>query len=199
MTSPEAGKRAPAINLKDQNDTTVKLSSFKGRKVLVYFYPTRRHAGMHHAGLRPARHRHRDRRHGDPRDQPRPAGQAEEVRRQVLTRLHAAVRRRSRRRRGVRRVGREEQLRQEVHGRAALGVPDRRGGQGRQRLAEDQPEGHADEPARGARRVHRARHVRRERAASWRTQFVHAFGLSGRVRRARPSTRSATSGCGSTR
>src|SRR6187431_1548137 len=39
MTSPEAGKRAPAITLKDQNDTTVKLSSFKGRKVLVYFYP----------------------------------------------------------------------------------------------------------------------------------------------------------------
>jgi len=39
MTSPEAGTRAPAITLKDQNDTTVKLSSFKGRKVLVYFYP----------------------------------------------------------------------------------------------------------------------------------------------------------------
>jgi thioredoxin-dependent peroxiredoxin len=39
MTSPEAGKRAPAITLKDQNDSTVKLSSFKGRKVLVYFYP----------------------------------------------------------------------------------------------------------------------------------------------------------------
>ena len=36
---PAAGDRAPAISLKDQNDTTVKLSSFKGRKVLVYFYP----------------------------------------------------------------------------------------------------------------------------------------------------------------
>ena len=36
---PAAGDRAPAISLEDQNDTTVKLSSFKGRKVLVYFYP----------------------------------------------------------------------------------------------------------------------------------------------------------------
>ncbi len=36
---PAAGDRAPAISLKDQNDTTVNLSSFKGRKVLVYFYP----------------------------------------------------------------------------------------------------------------------------------------------------------------
>jgi thioredoxin-dependent peroxiredoxin len=36
---PTAGTRAPAISLKDQNDKTVELSSFKGRKVLVYFYP----------------------------------------------------------------------------------------------------------------------------------------------------------------
>ena len=39
MTSPVAGKKAPAITLKDQNGATVKLSSFAGRKVLVYFYP----------------------------------------------------------------------------------------------------------------------------------------------------------------
>ena len=36
---PDVGDRAPAIKLKDQNDKAVKLSSFKGRKVLVYFYP----------------------------------------------------------------------------------------------------------------------------------------------------------------
>ena len=36
---PDVGDRAPAIKLKDQNDKTVKLSSFEGRKVLVYFYP----------------------------------------------------------------------------------------------------------------------------------------------------------------
>jgi peroxiredoxin Q/BCP len=33
------GDKAPAITLNDQSGQTVKLSSFKGRKVLVYFYP----------------------------------------------------------------------------------------------------------------------------------------------------------------
>ncbi len=35
----EVGDKAPAISLKDQDDGSVKLSGFKGRKVLVYFYP----------------------------------------------------------------------------------------------------------------------------------------------------------------
>ena len=39
MTAPEPGKAAPAFTLADQTDTKVRLSSFKGRKVLVYFYP----------------------------------------------------------------------------------------------------------------------------------------------------------------
>jgi peroxiredoxin Q/BCP len=38
-TNLEPGDKAPAISLLDQDGTTVKLSSFKGRKVLVYFYP----------------------------------------------------------------------------------------------------------------------------------------------------------------
>jgi peroxiredoxin Q/BCP len=33
------GDKAPAISLEDQDGITVKLSGFKGRKVLVYFYP----------------------------------------------------------------------------------------------------------------------------------------------------------------
>jgi peroxiredoxin Q/BCP len=33
------GDKAPAIGLKDQDGTLTRLSSFKGRKVLVYFYP----------------------------------------------------------------------------------------------------------------------------------------------------------------
>lgn len=33
------GDKAPAISLLDQHGETVKLSSYKGRKVLVYFYP----------------------------------------------------------------------------------------------------------------------------------------------------------------
>ena len=34
-----AGDRAPAFHLADQNGSKLRLSSFKGRKVLVYFYP----------------------------------------------------------------------------------------------------------------------------------------------------------------
>ncbi len=37
--APVAGDRAPAFNLSDQRGEKVRLSSFKGRKVLVYFYP----------------------------------------------------------------------------------------------------------------------------------------------------------------
>ena len=33
------GDKAPAFNLPDQSGNKVKLSNFKGRKVLVYFYP----------------------------------------------------------------------------------------------------------------------------------------------------------------
>ena len=33
------GDRAPAFNLSDQHGNNIRLSSFKGRKVLVYFYP----------------------------------------------------------------------------------------------------------------------------------------------------------------
>jgi peroxiredoxin Q/BCP len=35
----QPGDKAPAFALPDQDGATVKLSSFKGRKVLVYFYP----------------------------------------------------------------------------------------------------------------------------------------------------------------
>jgi peroxiredoxin Q/BCP len=37
--APVAGDRAPAFTLADQTGAKVKLSSFKGRKVLVFFYP----------------------------------------------------------------------------------------------------------------------------------------------------------------
>src|SRR5262245_2873823 len=39
MSTPQECKKAPAIALPDQNGEAVKLSSFKGRRVLVYFYP----------------------------------------------------------------------------------------------------------------------------------------------------------------
>lgn len=35
----EVGDKAPAFSLKDADGNTVKLSDYKGRKVIVYFYP----------------------------------------------------------------------------------------------------------------------------------------------------------------
>lgn len=39
MAKLKAGEKAPNFNLKDQNEKTVKLSDFKGRKLLLFFYP----------------------------------------------------------------------------------------------------------------------------------------------------------------
>ncbi len=39
MTTLGTGDRAPGFRLKDQKGKTVRLSDFKGRKLLVYFYP----------------------------------------------------------------------------------------------------------------------------------------------------------------
>lgn len=39
VTKLAVGDKAPTFSLKDQHGNTVKLSQFKGRKVVVYFYP----------------------------------------------------------------------------------------------------------------------------------------------------------------
>lgn len=39
MTTVKQGDKAPAITAKNQNGETVKLSDFKGKKVILYFYP----------------------------------------------------------------------------------------------------------------------------------------------------------------
>ncbi|MDZ4256789.1 MAG: thioredoxin-dependent thiol peroxidase [archaeon] len=39
MTMPKEGTKAPAFELKDADGKTVKLSDFKGKKVVLYFYP----------------------------------------------------------------------------------------------------------------------------------------------------------------
>jgi peroxiredoxin Q/BCP len=39
MAQLKVGDKAPNFKLKDQNDTQVTLSDFKGRKLLLYFYP----------------------------------------------------------------------------------------------------------------------------------------------------------------
>ncbi len=35
----EVGKKAPAFSLPDEDGNTVQLSDFKGRRVVVFFYP----------------------------------------------------------------------------------------------------------------------------------------------------------------
>ena len=39
MTMLKAGDKAPAFSGKDQNNNLVKLSDFKGQKLVIYFYP----------------------------------------------------------------------------------------------------------------------------------------------------------------
>lgn len=39
MTHLEEGQKAPAFKAKDQNGNTVSLEGFKGKKVVLYFYP----------------------------------------------------------------------------------------------------------------------------------------------------------------
>lgn len=39
MTPIQAGAQAPLFSLQDQNDQTINLADYKGKKVLVYFYP----------------------------------------------------------------------------------------------------------------------------------------------------------------
>lgn len=39
MTKLEKGDKAPAFSLLDQNEKKVSLKDFKGKKLLVFFYP----------------------------------------------------------------------------------------------------------------------------------------------------------------
>ena len=39
MAMPEVGEKAPAFTLEDQSGKPVKLGDFKGKKVVLYFYP----------------------------------------------------------------------------------------------------------------------------------------------------------------
>ncbi len=46
MAQLKRGDKAPDFKLQDQNGKAVKLADFKGRKLLVYFYPKAQTSGL---------------------------------------------------------------------------------------------------------------------------------------------------------
>ena len=94
MSELKVGARAPAFTLSDQQGRKVKLTDFKGKRLVVYFYPkadtpgcTTQSCSVRDAlpGSQEAEERRR-------RHQPRPAGEAGEVRHEVRPRLPLARR-----------------------------------------------------------------------------------------------------------
>ncbi len=47
----ELGTKAPAFSLPDQNGQLHTLEEYKGKKVILYFYPKDNTPGLHQAGL----------------------------------------------------------------------------------------------------------------------------------------------------
>ena len=115
----EEGKPAPDFELATDTGERVKLSDYRGKPVVLYFYPKDDTPGCTIAGVRVPRlvQRLREARRGRARRQPRRRGVAREVQEQVLAAVHAARRPGARGRGAVRRLGREEVRRQEVLGR----------------------------------------------------------------------------------
>ena len=145
--------------------------------------PEGRHARLHGRGVRVPRrerddHRARRRRLGH---QPAGRGQQARLQREVRPAVHAARRRGPRRRRGLRHLGREAELRQDVLGHGPDDVPDRPGRPHRARLAQGQARGpRRGRPGRPRRAADAARHE--PRAPAERTS--RGFARGGR--RAKP-------------
>ena len=164
MSMPEAGDLAPEIALPDETGTVHRLSRPARPLDDRLLLPEGRHARLHRRGLRVPR-RQRD----DPRarrrrlgDQPPGRGEQARVPREVRPAVHPPRRRGSRRRRRLRLVGREGELRQDVHGRRPDDVPRRSRRPDRPDLAEGQAGGPRRRGDRRARRGPGGR--RRERA-----------------------------------
>ena len=125
----EEGKPAPDFELQSDTGETVKLSDLRGKPVVLYFYPKDDTPGCttQACGIRDAYGEFE--RAGAVVLGVSPDSEASHVKFKEKFELavHAARRPRPRGRRGVRRLGREEELRQDVHGHRALDVRDRRG------------------------------------------------------------------------
>ena len=122
------GSPAPDFTLTSDAGETVSLSSLKGKPVVLYFYPKDDTPGCtkQACGIRDAWGEFE--RSGAVVLGVSPDSEASHVKfkREVRAPVHAARRPRPRDRGGLRRLGREVDVRQDVHGRRALDVRDRR-------------------------------------------------------------------------
>ena len=147
------GDKAPAITLLDQHGEKVKLADFKGRKVLVFFYPKADTPGCttQACGMRDIL--------GDIGDTAvlgispdKPAKQAKFDEKYGLgfpllaDEDHAVAE-------AYGAWGEKSMYGKKYHGHHPLGVPRRRGRQDRAGLAEGEPQGHARQPAQVAGRL----------------------------------------------
>src|SRR6266545_3101198 len=153
MAKLKEGARAPAFTLTDQRGKKVKLSDHKGKRVVVYFYPRADTPGCTTQSCSLRDTRPEEAQGSGPRHQPRLAGEAEEVRREVRPRLPAARRRGPQGRESVGHVGSEEPLRTQVHGHHPLRVRHRRARQDRRGLLQDLAQGHRPQGHPGAARL----------------------------------------------
>ena len=127
MAKLEAGSTAPAFTLPDQDGKPVKLSDFKGQQVIVYFYPADDTPGLYQGGL-PVQRQPQDLREGRgrrPRDLTRRGREAHQVPHQVQAEVSPPHRRRQEGDGEVRRLGREDDVRQEDRRDHPLHLPRR--------------------------------------------------------------------------
>ena len=124
----EAGDKAPAFTLPDQDGTTVSLKDFTGSQVVVYFYPRDDTPGCTKEACQFNDNLHAFSKAGVPvlGHLGRQGREAPGVPGQVRAHLPAADRRRPLGGRGLRCVGREDPLRQEVGRGHPLHLPHRR-------------------------------------------------------------------------
>ena len=121
----QAGDPAPEVALPDEHGTLHRLADRRGSWTVVYFYPKDDTPGCTTEACE-FRDLHADIAGLDAEvwgDQPGRLRQPRGVPGQVRPPVHAPLRRGPRGRRGVRRVGREDELRQDVHGDRPVELP----------------------------------------------------------------------------
>ena len=152
VMSVQEGDAAPAFLAAGERRAHGQQRGAEGQAVHAVFLSEGRHVRLHQGGLRlpgGAAAAGQDRPGGD-RRVARPDEADREIRRQIQPDLPAGLRRDQGGRRGLRRVGREIDVRQEIHGHRALHVPGRRARQDRAGLAQGEGGGHAKDVAAAA-------------------------------------------------